>query len=206
MDERGWKVSSEPQIQIRDYLNKRTGQLQQVPTGISPGFQHNVGKLSQRIEARKLLLDKVQTWLAMAGATLKTHASDFNNDIFKDFLAHARPGYQTYWPMAALLPKRAKQLGYLGKPQYIDLSPDTVASHRNRFTNFKLEDWARVQRIVDEGESILRSSTHRILWLDDESKYWSIVIKSTTKPGEILLTSYHKTNQKQITRWLDRHK
>ncbi len=42
----GYKVSSEPppgSRQTRLWKNKRTGQVQQVPVGIDPGFSHNVG-------------------------------------------------------------------------------------------------------------------------------------------------------------------
>lgn len=40
----GWKVAeAAPEIRYRDWVNKRTGQIERVPIGIDPGFAYNPG-------------------------------------------------------------------------------------------------------------------------------------------------------------------
>ena len=43
----GWEVSPDPAIQTAPWHNERTGEIVQVPRGIDPGFQHNVGMVGR---------------------------------------------------------------------------------------------------------------------------------------------------------------
>ena len=47
-----------PEISYQDWVNKRTGEVERVPKGISPGFDTNAGLLRQ-VSLDKALLDKV---------------------------------------------------------------------------------------------------------------------------------------------------
>ena len=197
--EQGLKVSDDPAISVREWMNKRTGNVHQVPVGIDPGWDHNVGKINRRVQLRQTLIDKVQSWPEMAPAALTSRARDFEVDAFRDFIAHARAGFRTYWPIAAILPARAKQLGFADKhPQIVELTPDTVSTrnHRKRFTGFTPQDWARVQTIIDEGEWVVQAN-HRVLWFSESGKHWKLVVKRTTA-GEIMLATYHRAKDKEI--------
>lgn len=44
MKRRGWKQSPDPSVEVREWTNKRTGEVLQVPKGIDPGFAYNPGK------------------------------------------------------------------------------------------------------------------------------------------------------------------
>ena len=50
----GYSVSRDPAMQTRQWLNQRTGEVQQVPLGIDPGFAHNVGLLDPARNARRV--------------------------------------------------------------------------------------------------------------------------------------------------------
>ena len=52
------KVSPDPVVSTRPWTNKRTGEIVQVPRGIDPGFQHNVGTLDVVNEAQDVLARK----------------------------------------------------------------------------------------------------------------------------------------------------
>ncbi len=45
---RGWQVSPDPNVQMRDWLNKRSGRTLQIPAGIDPGFAYNPGIAGRR--------------------------------------------------------------------------------------------------------------------------------------------------------------
>ncbi len=49
-------VKQAPDIVMRDWLNQRTGQTTQIPTGIDPGFDYNSGIATEQIKAMEQLL------------------------------------------------------------------------------------------------------------------------------------------------------
>lgn len=49
LDRLGYKVSTDPSIQTRKWANKRTGEITNVPVGIDPGFDYNVGQARDRV-------------------------------------------------------------------------------------------------------------------------------------------------------------
>ena len=52
----GDMVKNAPDIVMRDWLNQRTGQTTQIPTGIDPGFDYNSGIATEQIKAMEQLL------------------------------------------------------------------------------------------------------------------------------------------------------
>ena len=54
----GFQVSPDPAVQTRSWLNKRTGETVDVPFGIDPGFQHNVGTVDRVGWAARLAEEK----------------------------------------------------------------------------------------------------------------------------------------------------
>ncbi len=58
----GWQVSPDPEIHTRPWVNRRSGRVHQVPTGIDPGWDHNVGLVDP--------VESMRTWAAerMSGA------------------------------------------------------------------------------------------------------------------------------------------
>ena len=50
----GYRVSKAPPVRNRGWINKRTGATVQVPAGIDPGFQHNVGLLGRVKESVRI--------------------------------------------------------------------------------------------------------------------------------------------------------
>ena len=59
--DRGLQVSPDPVIQTREWVNRRSGRVHQVPLGIDPGWDHNVG-LIDRVEAARLRLPEAGLW------------------------------------------------------------------------------------------------------------------------------------------------
>ncbi|MCH4295581.1 F protein [Shewanella sp. 3B26] len=57
LQRRGLTVSSSPAIEYRDYLDKATGEIRQIPRGIDPGFEYRPGNLE---DANKTLQSSLQ--------------------------------------------------------------------------------------------------------------------------------------------------
>jgi len=62
-------VKEAPEIVLRDWLNRRTGETLQVPVGIDPGFGYNPGQARQRA-LNQLVQDKLVALDAPLGAAL----------------------------------------------------------------------------------------------------------------------------------------
>lgn len=52
------KVSPNPGTKSREWVNKRTGVVKQVPVGIDPGFDYNPGAVDRVSKVREVLVDK----------------------------------------------------------------------------------------------------------------------------------------------------
>ena len=196
-----WKVSSSPRVQTIPWENRRTGKIHQVPVGIDPGWDHNVGKISGRVRTRELLEERVRAWPEMAAdAALEMRERDFGSRAFRDFIRNARPGHKTYWPVGALPIDRARNLGLPeDHSRIVDLTPDTVSEkrHRDRFVKFTAGDWARIQTMLNDGEWSAQSDTHWRVKLDDsDGKPWSLAIKRTAG-GELMVATYHRLQSRQ---------
>lgn len=55
----GWKVSKNPEVLYKSWENKVTGEILQIPEGIEPGFDYNVGIAGLREKSRQLVDDKI---------------------------------------------------------------------------------------------------------------------------------------------------
>ena len=57
--ERRGGITPTPEIKMREWINKRTGEVEQVPKGIDPGWNVNPGKDRDK-QLERLLIDKIQ--------------------------------------------------------------------------------------------------------------------------------------------------
>lgn len=55
---KGLKVSKEPEIEMRDWVDKKTGEVHQIPKGIDPGFDYAPGAIKQSEQIKAQLAEK----------------------------------------------------------------------------------------------------------------------------------------------------
>lgn len=84
----------------------------------------------------------------------------------------------------------------------VRLSSDSAAaaSHRRRWSRYEVEDWKRVQTIIDRGRSAVRSGERRILWIDEAGKPWMVVLKRTSR-DELYMVSYRRAGAREAEQW-----
>lgn len=58
----GLVVSQSPSITYREWVNQATGEHRQVPIGIAPGFDYNVGMASLEVQTHAQFADKLKTF------------------------------------------------------------------------------------------------------------------------------------------------
>ena len=95
----GWEVSERPASPLRPVLNKRTGEVVQVPVGIDLGWDYNPGRgIERRAEVSRLFAQRLETAFPGKGAgkiyewdpakrkeARKKHGVDFASMIYFDW-------------------------------------------------------------------------------------------------------------------------
>lgn len=74
MGKRGWTVSEPPPDEMREWVNKRTGEIDLVPKGVDPGWNYNPGKagLSWDPPKQKRTLPGQKTWKDLGRPDLRS--------------------------------------------------------------------------------------------------------------------------------------
>lgn len=99
------------------------------------------------------------------------------------------------WPVAALAASNAAALGTSARA--VGLSGWTAAKQVYRHPELSAADYARVQRMLDEGTLYRgRSPRHLVaVYRDEDDRWWRAVVKSTGS-DELYLVSYHRLNDR----------
>ena len=181
----------------RPWVNKRTGEVRQVPVGIDPGWDHNVGLAGRAGLAGEALEQVIEKMDAAPEDLARAAARGFaGNPGFSGFLAGRAAGS---WSLA-VVPDAV--LGAVrGRSRTLRLSSETVASHP-RFAEFSPEDGLRVQRILDEGRVFRSAEISRVAigFLEEDGRVWRAVVKATEDGRQTYLETLHRATERNMAR------
>ena len=118
----------------------------------------------------------------------------WNTARFRRFVAgrgaaaeQAAPGD---WPIALMPAGAMRATG--AQSHTVRLSPDGAVHQRERHPDIAATDYARLQRILDEGEVFRAGPRHAIAFLDMDGRPWRAVVKATADGSETYLQTLHK--------------
>ncbi|WP_205894943.1 hypothetical protein, partial [Metapseudomonas otitidis] len=140
----GRPVGPAPVVPLVPYVNKRTGEVQQIPAGVDPSFHYPPG--GRRGSLARHLVEKLE-----GAPPPLAHASvaDLING----------PAFSTWYTQpagrfpVALLPKGAAER--LGAPsQVLSLSEETLAAQLKGQPRIVMEDYQQLQNLLDAGALI----------------------------------------------------
>ena len=190
----GYQVTDVPSNagETREWVNKRTGEMRQIPVGLDPGWDHNVGRVGRVGEALEQVIEKMD---AAPEDLARSAARSFaGNPGLSVFLGGEEAGS---WPLA-VAPQRI--LGAIrGRSRTLRLSSETARSHA-RFADFDPEDWLRVQRVLDEGRVFRDGPRSTIAFLEEGGRLWATSIKATRGGRETYMTSLHRAESRHLRR------
>jgi len=82
----------------------------------------------------------------------------------------------------------------------VQVSGQTAAKQRAR-RNLDPEDYALVQRILDEGEVFLEANGLNVQgFIEADGRLWKAVVKTTRKRDELFLTTLHRAGEYNLAR------
>ena len=110
------------------------------------------------------------------------------------------------WPVAMLSAAAARRMELRDKAGVVRLTSDTASQskHRARWAiEFEGDEWRVLQHLIEEGRWLMMDHVpkHREVWGDpsDKDKWWKAVFKETYN-GELMLTTYHRLNDRSLRR------
>ena len=184
----------------REWLNKRTGEVHQVPRGIDPGFQHNAGRVDLGEDAANFLIQRIDAAPpAMARAAV---GAPWRAERFRRFVAGRGPEAERAgdWPIA--IAGEAVLAAIAARSRTVRLSDGTAEKQRGSHRDITPTDYARVQRILDEGEWFRdrHSPRHAIAFIEMDGRPWRAVVKATRDGSETYLQTLHKAKPDDLAR------
>lgn len=119
------------------------------------------------------------------------------------FLAGARPasGGRSMAgdaPVATLADDLGGAIG--AKVLTVRLSRAQAEKQLARHPDLAIEDYARLQRLIDKGEAIRESDRHLVLQRLERGQWWRAVVKATARRDELFAVTLHRIRPKQRER------
>ncbi len=189
LERQGKQVDKAPKVPTRQFVNKRTGDIQQVPLGVNPAFHYPPG--GRRAALNRRLTEQLEgTTPAIARTSIKEMVSG------PSFAAwYQRPAGA--FPVAYMERGTAAELG--ANTQLVSLSEETLAKQLRHHPELTADEYLWVQQAIDQGEAIPGNQSNTTVYLLEEYGY-VVVLKVTRDGKEVFLTSLRRLSGKEAKR------
>lgn len=188
-----------PSGETIEHINRRTGEVTEVPAGVDPGFGYNAGEARREtikvIEKAKLraAAPAIARAALKEGTTLETAAAPAVASLkeIEAFLS----GASTEPIPIALAPRDIQaQIGAINRSIY--LSRQTVLKQL-KHPEITAESYAWLQELLDNGERVYDRARHAIVIYLRGAPYIA-VLKATADGMAIFLQSFRRSDAKNI--------
>ena len=196
-DERG--ISDSPDVPMRDVLNKRTGEIKRIPSGIDAGWEKNPGLFRQKNMERFLAgkLDAADPAIARAAA--KDLASSWR--VRRIYEGTAKGGV----PIGVLPKELVERLG--SKSKMTLFSDATAMKQKRNHPDLQSSDYTRLADLLENGRVVTQGKNHLGFVGRDYDLPWIAVVKVTQDLSELYLqTLYRPSTGRYVERFLKRGK
>jgi hypothetical protein len=202
-----------PPLQEIAWTNKKTGEVQMVPKGIDRGFDHNPGKMRDRLIGQ-LLTNKIQQ---LPSHTLRRDAvQTLRQDPVFDYIVKNDAGYDPKnlsheglrhqnWPIAAVPEPVQHVLETTSAIARITVATAEKQIRSRGSSGLTVRDYALIQLIVDEPDQMVREGNSVVIWKIIDGKPWKLVFKKTSL-NEIFVTSFRRDTPAHIGQSNPRYK
>jgi uncharacterized protein with gpF-like domain len=180
-----------PPVEYRDWVNKRTGQVERVPVGIDPGWDVNPGKL------RKEAVDRVLAQkLEEADPTVaQTAVRDLRDTGLGQFLAEP----DGFFPVLVLQEDAAAAIG--AQRRVGVFSAETALKQAEAHPELTPDDYRALADMGSAPMLIVQDAGNQVVIVRrGEKLYWAAVKAARGGGQETFVTTFHETNAGQVRR------
>jgi len=173
-----------PEIEYRDWTD-RDGKSHQVPMGIDPGWDYNVGQASQH--SFKVLADKFET---LPNTIARKWMGEYlHGPVFRHFFETAAVDV---FPVAVLKDSDMAALGT--KVQTVWLSKETLEIHKKKHPEVAIDDYRLIPEILDQGEVYRQKEAH-LIYLKIGGRFYRAALKRTKDGRENYFLTLFTTSE-----------
>lgn len=177
-----------PEAKLKEFRNKRTGEITMVPEGIDPGWHTNPGKARAKTLVRALSQRLEQAPIAEA----KKVIADFWESRAPE--AYMRMAEQVDLPVA-VAPDLAAELGATGT--LVSVSNRAIGAKTEKHAMTELKRFAEFQAMVDEGEKVKRPDGSRQFWKRLDGIYFVGAVRKMAS-GFLRLVTFHSASPDRL--------
>lgn len=188
-------IDASPEVPTRQRINRRTGEIRQVPVGIDPGWESNPGALRQQA-MEQLLEDRL---LAAPEAVRQVALRDIATSWrVQRILSGAAKGSA---PIGVLTADLAEALG--AQTRVVVISDQTAAKQAVNHTDIAPDDYRRLPATIETG-AIVQTTDRTLVFVERvpgldlralpdrlEQLPWIAAVKVTEDRRELYLTTFY---------------
>lgn len=182
--------SEPPTVETREVVNKRSGEVLQVPKGIDPGFDVNPG-VARQAHIQKVITTKINSLdpnIAEPAVRNLVHSPAF--DLFLK-----KP--QGNYPVAAL---GSDLKGRLNATQNaVMLSRETLIKQRRNHPELTDDEFRLIPDLINQG-TVIDQGRQRLAFFRSGNRLYKAVVKSTLDGTELYLLSLFRTTVRELNR------
>ncbi|ODT18905.1 MAG: hypothetical protein ABS35_22745 [Kaistia sp. SCN 65-12] len=190
-------TSERPKIVTRPFVNRRTGEVTEVPVGIDPGWHRNPG-----VGRQKAIVDNLRQQVERLGEAASSSAPVVERTI-SDIWASTAPRDLALKRVKAPLPAAVSpELGQAldARSPVIAISPATMAQKMEKHGGVDLQDFVRLRDIIVSGTAIDRRSEGKgvTFWkqAEDEGSWWVAAVKISRDGYPYVSTLYRSSGNR----------
>ncbi len=193
----GQYITEAPDIIYKDWINKRTGEVEKVPEGIDPAWDHHPA-LDRQTHIQKVLKNKLNN---SDNATAVRAANQLvNSAVFLQFLAKPQGTY----PVAAISETEKQLLG--AKQNTVLLSSDTLKKQRAHHPELTDQEYQLIPDLIAHGRIIQMNDGQRMIYFSVADRLYKVVVKATQNKQALYLVTFYRTKEFEFERDLKRGK
>lgn len=197
----GWSDGMEgPQIVMRAWKNRRSGETEMVPLGIDPGWATNPGK-NRALNAAEFLHGKLG---GLTANRQRVAIEDIVGSPAFRALAEGKSPAMSYMPVAQIGEAVAEIYG--GRSGPVLLSADSarhILDHPGR-RGLTVDDLRAALAIIAAPAAIIRGDASALFLGEAGGTWWRAAVKNVPVRNEWWLTSFHRKNADEARKMIER--
>jgi hypothetical protein len=183
-------VSAEPDVELIEWVNKRTGEVELIPNGVDPAWATNPGKTREETALKALGTKATAAKEDLASGVIRSHLNDRR---FEDWLKAPKGSY----PVAAM--SDASMSAVKANQRVVWLSKDTVAKQLRNHPELTVADYRVLPYLIDSG-IIIQDGERTLVFFSDRENLYRAALKTTDSGKGNFLTSLIITDERELRR------
>ncbi|MCW5828111.1 MAG: head morphogenesis protein [Deltaproteobacteria bacterium] len=189
--------TSAPPVQLAEWRNKRTGDVELLPKGITPGFDTNPGKLRLQSAAR-LLTDKLEG--APPGIAQVAIRDVMASREFTQWFEDPKSD----WPLLRLSDKAADAIG--ARHRVAVMNRGILHKQKRHHPDLKIEDYRKLPELGEFPTVIIRQPEHpkgeRVAVIRDQGDIYMAVVRAEDRGQATYVVSFRRASGRDVRRLL----